>query len=231
MPPANELDRSSVEQLFPFTKGLFRSISSYEADLANWLRDKENPDADQSSLAKNLYGDLLSIATQLEQFPGENPAFKFVRNEMAGVSGRVKRDEATQELINAGARHNLSSRDWSNAEPVPIALIIRIEQVEHEGDYWQIVPEQAETLKELLPGNLAIRLPTYLSPVLIPGQRLLVLGNIHQSKNSPSANANSSVDTQILLGNYIYSFGSRSSSTAEEATAEPTPPARESDDE
>lgn len=202
----NELTRKAIAQQYPFTQGLFNAISLSESDLIAWQQSHDDPDADLRALAQQLYGRMLSIAKQLELFPGESPAFRFVRDEMQSNSVRVKRRSDLQSLIQQGA----ASRMVDGVGETPLAMILQIREVTREPDSWKIVAEALPPLE--LSGNLEVRVPRYLSPILIENQRIFVLGMFRDGSQVASvADENASV----FVANYLHSFSSQAPVSAE----------------
>lgn len=204
-------NQKRIEQQFPFTRNLFASIESCEADLLAWIKNSDPADGDpalRKPLAKALYGDLLSVADGLNQFPGESFAFRFVRQQLQSTSSRIKRHADVQELIQQGAAFTLGSL-LTSGESFPVAAIIENQQAIDEITRWKLVATGAGPLEAS--EAMQIYVPEYLSPLLIPGQRLLVLGVVEAAAPETAApeTESSAPKQRVFHANYLYSFGSQ----------------------
>ncbi|GAB5403795.1 MAG: hypothetical protein Aurels2KO_20260 [Aureliella sp.] len=199
--PDTELTEQAIIAQYPFTRGLFTAIDACRDDIIAWQQDRTDPDADLRSMAQTLYGRLLSIASQLDLFPSESAAFRFVRDTMQGNSGRIKRRADLQSLIQQGAASRLAGFDGNSQ--LPVAMILRVQKAELQSSTWAVTAEALPPLT--LPDDMDLEVPRYLSPSLIENQRIFVLGIV----DTPGVVDPQENQPRTFRAKYLYSFGSR----------------------
>ncbi len=205
----DDLTQQAVIAQYPFTRGLFTAIDSCRDDIITWQQSRDDSDADLRSIAQTLYGRLLSIASQLDLFSGESAAFRFVRDQMQGNSGRIKRRDDLQSLIQQGAASRLVGS--SESRQLPVAMILRVQTAELQSGNWDVTAEALSPLT--LPDDLEIEVPRYLSPSLIENQQIFVLGIV----TAPRVIDPEKPQSSVFRAKYLYSFGSRSDTTVSQA--------------
>ncbi|MCA9134795.1 MAG: hypothetical protein KDA45_16620, partial [Planctomycetales bacterium] len=202
--PARSETTTQVDD--PRTQNVINLIRQSEQHLGQWAEAMLTTSPDLKPLAQTIYSDLTGLALVLQELPTGNPVLRTIRDQMQPLGRTVKRRPDVQRLIEQGARFWLakqaaaghtdlpresnSSREAAASsqqadqsppqqDPFGLALIVQLERVEETADHWILTLSEPKQLGE---SPLEIHVPRILSPNLLAGQSLFLLGTVEPAE-------------------------------------------------
>ena len=190
----------------PVAQNIFAAIRGCKSNIDLW-RGIDPEDKDElRPLAKSLYAKLQNLAVRIEALPKGNPVLRHIRSQMQPIGRSIKQEESLQSLIEQGAKFwftkskessreaELDAIDAINEEPsypTPqgLAIIAEIAKAEKIDGTWHLKLSSDTQLPAT-----TVRVPGYLAPSLIAGQRLLLLGTITHPDSYPADPAGTGED-------------------------------------
>ncbi len=192
---------------FPSTErhlNLLQRIQACSQSFVKWNQAVAE-EADLREPAQQVYSSLTALAEPLESLPPHERVLQAVRDRMQPIGGRVLRDQDLQDVIAQGARY--WREQHSDDAKFSLAIVLEIADAREDSGSWQITSDDASEL-----GLDSVLVPTRLAPALIPGKRVLLIGQVHRhalqtsdseddaaSEDNPSAPKNTS-----FLAYYIH---------------------------
>lgn len=165
-------------------QNIFVLIRQCEQNLDRWHAAVRAEDSDLKPLAKNIYSGLLDLAVTIGELPEGQPVLRTIRDSMQPIGRTIKQHPDVQSVVQQGAKY--WSEQYEDQQHHPLAIIVELEEVVEDGSAWRLTPN-VETGFE--GGETEVRVPRYLAPTLIPGQRLLLLGKVEWVEKNPEPTA------------------------------------------
>lgn len=201
----NRTSELSSDQRSLANENVFVAIGQCEQAVKTWQAALQDPEPEQlRTLARDVYSHLVSLAVLIDKLPDVAPVVSTIRDQMEQMARIVYRKPQTVSLVKQGAIHELANRS-SPAKPQGLAIIIEIETATEEEEFWNIIASNEFT--DELDEPIAIKVPRYLSPTLIPQQQLLLLGIVSNDSPGNGSLNETGANSRVFRASYLYSYG------------------------